>query len=105
MEKYTQIKVVGKGSFGNALLCRNKMDQNLYIVKEIPLKSASRRHAEATLNEAKVLAALRHPNIVAYKESFVEARKLHIVMDYADGGDLFTAIKNQHGVYFNEEVF
>ena len=36
----------------------------------------------------KVLGSLEHPNIVSYRESFVERRKLCIVMGFADGGDL-----------------
>merc|ERR1719160_2272506 len=39
-------------------------------------------------NEVKVLSSLKHPYIVAYKDSF-----LNIVMEYADGGDLFTRIQ------------
>merc|ERR1719207_314388 len=39
-------------------------------------------------NEVKVLSSLKHPYIVAYKDSF-----LNIVMEYADGGDLFTKVQ------------
>ena len=38
---------------------------------------------------------MRHPYIVTYKESFMDKRCLCIVMDYADGGDLYTKIANQ----------
>lgn len=38
------------------------------------------------MNEVKVLAALHHPNIVAYIESFMDHGNLCIVMDYASGG-------------------
>ena len=39
---------------------------------------------------------LHHPNIVGYKDSFLTPRKDHlcIVMEYCDGGDLSTQIKN-----------
>ena len=33
-------------------------------------------------------------NIITYKESFMDKRCLCIVMDYADGGDLYTKIAN-----------
>jgi len=42
-----------------------------------------------------VLKAMRHPYIITYKESFMDKRCLCIVMDYADGGDLYTKIANQ----------
>lgn len=38
------------------------------------------------MNEVKVLASLKHPYIVSYKESFVEKGNLYICMDYAEGG-------------------
>merc|ERR1719388_720978 len=44
-------------------------------------------------NEVKVLSSLKHPYIVSYKDSFLEDGFLNIVMEYADGGDLFTKIQ------------
>merc|ERR1719387_3128667 len=52
-------------------------------------------------NEVKVLSSLKHPYIVAYKDSFIEDGFLNIVMEYADGGDLFTRIQ---GKKVNDEV-
>ena len=50
---------------------------------------------EEALREAQLLSALRHPNIIAYKESFIEDadKTLVIVTAYAEEGDLFTHIK------------
>lgn len=41
-----------------------------------------------------MLSRLRHPNIVTFWESFTARSQLHIVMEYADGGDLDHYIKN-----------
>ena len=53
-----------------------------------------------------MLKAMRHPYIITYKESFMDKRCLCIVMDYADGGDLYTKIANQkkigRGKYFRQ---
>ena len=38
---------------------------------------------------------MRHPYIITYKESFMDKKCLCIVMDFADGGDLYTKIANQ----------
>ncbi len=54
-----------------------------------------RKQKEEALNEVHILKAMRHPYVVTYRESFIEKRCLCIVMDYADGGDLYTKI-NQH---------
>ena len=45
------------------------------------------------LNEVRILASINHPCIVGYKEAFVYQDKyLCIVMDFADGGDLYQKI-------------
>jgi NIMA (never in mitosis gene a)-related kinase len=54
-----------------------------------------RKQREDAINEVHVLKAMRHPYIITYKESFMDKRCLCIVMDYADGGDLYTKIANQ----------
>lgn len=53
---------------------------------------------EASLQEAKLLSALHHPNIVTCYESFTERGRLCIVMDYCSGGDLYQRLKAQRGV-------
>ena len=47
--------------------------------------------------EIKLLAQFHHPNIVRYRDSFLEQGVLNIVMDYAEGGDLANLLKEQHG--------
>lgn len=54
-----------------------------------------RKQREDAINEVHVLKAMRHPYIITYKESFMDKRCLCIVMDFADGGDLYTKIANQ----------
>lgn len=47
-----------------------------------------------SLNEVRILASLKDPNIVGYKEAFLEQKteSLYIVMEYVDGGDLHAKI-------------
>ncbi len=47
-----------------------------------------------TIKEAKILEALRHPNIIRFREVYKTKRgKLCIVMDYAEKGDLNQLLK------------
>ena len=41
-------------------------------MKKIPLKNLKDKEKENALNEIRILASIKHPNIVAYKESFYE---------------------------------
>lgn len=47
---------------------------------------------------------MKHPNIVAYLESFEERGNLYIVMDYCDGGDLYKKINDQKGRLVAEDM-
>jgi NIMA (never in mitosis gene a)-related kinase len=92
MDKYRKIKVIGKGSFGYALLVQAVSDRKLYVIKIIDVSRMDRRQKEEALNEVHVLKSMRHPYIVSYRESFMDKRCLCIVMDYADGGDMYNRI-------------
>ena len=56
----------------------------------------SEEERRETLNEAKILEVLSHPNIVRFREVYKTKKgKLCIVMDYADGGDLRSMVKER----------
>jgi NIMA (never in mitosis gene a)-related kinase len=106
MDKYRKVKVVGKGSFGHAVLVQSVVDRKLYIMKIIDVSRMERKQKEEALNEVHVLKAMRHPYIVTYRESFMDKRCLCIVMDYADGGDMYGKIakQKQNGKGFPENM-
>lgn len=56
----------------------------------VDLKGASLDDRKGILNEVRILASIEHPNIIAYKEAFVDSASssLCIVMEYASKGDL-----------------
>jgi NIMA (never in mitosis gene a)-related kinase len=104
MEKYTKVKEIGKGSFGTAFLCERKGDGRKCVIKEISLQKMAAKEVNRTLQESDLLGKMRHPNIVALYESFVDNRsqKLAIVMEYANGGDLEGYLKARHGRLLSE---
>jgi serine/threonine protein kinase len=63
--------------------------------KEVDISKMPREEREAALQEAKLLASLRHPNIVACVESFVDkkSKKLCIVQEYCAGGDVHERLR------------
>lgn len=52
--------------------------------------SLNDKDKQNALNEIRLLASVNHPNIIQYKESFIDSnsQSLCLVMEYADGGDL-----------------
>lgn len=74
-----------------------------YVLKKMNLSRASKRERTSAEQEAKLLSKLKHPNIVSYKDSF-ETREgyLYIAMQYCEGGDLYTKLKEQKCVLLDE---
>ncbi|NXT84663.1 NEK3 kinase, partial [Zapornia atra] len=103
MEEYKVLKVLGEGSFGRALLVHHTSSDQKYAMKEIRLPMSS-LDVENSRKEAVLLAKMKHPNIVAYKESFEVDGHLYIVMEYCDDGDLMQKIKHQRGKLFPEDT-
>ena len=61
MDKYRKVKIVGKGSFGYAMLVQAVSDRKLYVMKVIDVSRMDRKQKEEALNEVHVLKSLRHP--------------------------------------------
>ncbi|XP_077572547.1 serine/threonine-protein kinase Nek1 isoform X16 [Stigmatopora nigra] len=103
MDKYEKVMKIGEGSFGKAILVKDKKDGHQYVIKEVCISGMSEKARQESRKEVAVLANMSHPNIVQYKESFEERGFLYIVMDYCEGGDLFKKINSQKGMFFPEE--
>lgn len=101
------VKKLGVGSYSSVYKVVRNTDGLTYALKKIKMGNLSDKEKENSLNEAKLLASINSPYIVAYKESFMEesTSTLCIIMEYADDGDLFQKIvKNQEdGSYFDEK--
>ncbi|XP_044936493.1 serine/threonine-protein kinase Nek3 isoform X3 [Mustela putorius furo] len=103
MDGYVVLRVIGEGSFGRALLVQQESSNQLFAMKEIRLpKSLS--GTQNSRKEAVLLAKMKHPNIVAFQESFEAEGHLYIVMEFCDGGDLMQKIKHQKGKLFPEDM-
>lgn len=84
---YREIKKVGEGSFGKAILVQTA-DGSRLICKMVDISKASARETQDALKEGKLLATLKHPYVVRYRENFTEKGWFCILMDYCEGGDL-----------------
>ena len=106
LKKYKKVKYLGKGSYGAAILVELKSNTNQkFVIKEIVIGHLKREEQDAAKREADVLHQMSHSNITMYIESFVEASKLYIVMEHADGGDLSALIasKRSSGTRWTED--
>lgn len=101
---YQKIREVGAGSFGKAILVKDQQGKQ-YIMKVIDISRMSAKEKKEAMQEAKLLATLKHPYIVAFRESWCEGGQLCIVMDYAEAGDVYGRIQKQKrtGKSFSEQ--
>ena len=101
---YNRVRVIGKGSYGEVWLVKHRLDKKQYVLKKIDLTSSSTKERESAEQEAKLLSTLKHPNIVAYKDSFeTKDGFLYIAMGFCEGGDLYERLKKQNGVFLEEK--
>jgi hypothetical protein len=57
MDNYVRGKVLGKGSFGSAILVTSKADGKNYVIKEIDISKMPQAEREASKQEAQVILA------------------------------------------------
>ncbi|KAI2656016.1 Serine/threonine-protein kinase Nek3 [Labeo rohita] len=103
MDQYSLVKVIGKGSFGRALLVQPISEEQNYVMKEIRLPKID-SGIRNSRREAVLLSRMKHPNIVAFRDSFEDDGHLYIVMEFCSGGDLFQRIQQQKNVLFAEDM-
>ncbi|KAG0282218.1 NUAK SNF1-like kinase 2, partial [Linnemannia gamsii] len=96
IQGYTYIGTIGQGNFGKVLLAENDITSEQVAVKileKAQFKSEQQRlHAT---REARLMATLRHPNIVDVKTVMEDDYRILIVMENLTGGELFDYISNK----------
>eukprot|EP00667_Euglena_gracilis_P007680 EG_transcript_7754 len=90
---YERLKQIGKGAFGAAILCRKQRTGLFYVAKEVNLLAMKPSEKEEAKNEIRILARLDHPNITKFADAFEVSHVLYIVMEFADGGDLWAKLQ------------
>lgn len=64
LPEYEKVKVVGRGSFGVAILYIRKSNQCYVVLKQIHLINLTKMEKELAMNEVEVFSKLHHPNII-----------------------------------------
>jgi NIMA (never in mitosis gene a)-related kinase len=51
---------------------KRKQDNQFYAIKDVNIKKLQPREREDALNEIRIMASIKHKNIVRYCDAFVE---------------------------------
>ena len=96
MSNFEIISKIGNGAYSTVYKVRRKKDKKIYALKKVKFINLTPREKQNTLNEVRLLASIKSPFVIGYKEAYVEKEDnnkfLCIVMEYADKGDLFQKI-------------
>ena len=82
---------IGEGAFGKVFIGKDNSG-NKYAIKRLPKKNILKGRFQP--NEIKMVKKLNHKNILGIKEVYEDMRKISLVMEYCEGGDLFDFIIN-----------
>lgn len=88
---------LGEGSYGEVHLALHTALGMARVVKSVP-KAQLGMAEDHVEEEVAALKSMDHPHIVRIFEAFETGEALHIVMDYAEGGDLGSAIRQMQGL-------
>ena len=117
MRDFDLLKVLGTGAYGKVFLARKRtgVDAGSLFAMKV-LKKATivqkRKTTEHTKTERQVLETIRQsPFLVSMHYAFQTPSKLHLVLDYVNGGELFTHLyqrekftENEVRIYIGEIV-
>ena len=94
MDGFEILEKLGDGAYSVVYKVKRKEDSNIYALKKVKLRGLTEKEKQNALNEVRILASVKSPFVISYKEAFIEeeSETLCIVMEYADKGDLYQKI-------------
>lgn len=102
---FEPLRCLGKGTFGTVILVRQISTGKLYAQKQFSKASLTVRKqlVDQTKTERVILESInRHPFVVKLFYAFQDHEKLYLILEYAQGGELFTRMLTER--MFPEET-
>ncbi|KAH9598693.1 Protein kinase domain [Trypanosoma melophagium] len=87
---YELMAYLGRGTFAEVTLARQKDTHKLFALKKISKKKVREEGCvQHTFTERQLLASLKHPFLVGLHQAFQSRTHLYLVLDFAQGGDFY----------------
>ncbi|KAF2277963.1 Pkinase-domain-containing protein [Westerdykella ornata] len=91
---FTIQRTLGTGSFGRVHLVQSKHNQRFYAVKVLKKAQVVKmKQVEHTNDERRMLQQVKHPFLITLWGTFQDAKNLYMVMDFVEGGELFSLLR------------
>ena len=97
IKDYKIEKRLGQGVYGIVYKVKKEKekDNNYYVLKQISLEGLSEAEKDEVKIEAKLLSKINSKYVVKYYESFEYDKKMNIIMEYCENGDLSEYIEKE----------
>jgi len=86
---YEVLERLGLGKFSDVYLAKERITDFKWAVKIIDKTRLNDAEKELLRSEIAILKLLNHPNVVEMKEVFEDKAKMYVVLELAEGGELF----------------
>jgi protein kinase A len=94
LNDFDLLRTLGTGSFGRVHLVQSKHNQRFYAVKVLKKAQVVKmKQVEHTNDERRMLAEVKHPFLITLWGTFQDPRNLYMVMDFVEGGELFSLLR------------
>ncbi|KAK2664569.1 hypothetical protein Ddye_003143 [Dipteronia dyeriana] len=95
IDDFEIIKPISRGAFGRVFLAKKRTTGDLFAIKVLKKADMLRKNAvESILAERDILISVRNPFVVRFFYSFTCRENLYLVMEYLNGGDLYSLLRN-----------
>jgi len=97
-DDFEPLRCLGKGTYGTVLLVKQRTTGRLYAQKQFKKASVvvHKKLVEQTKTERQILESVnRHPFVVKLYYAFQDQEKLYLILEYGQGGELFTHLNTE----------
>ncbi|XP_042508943.1 probable serine/threonine protein kinase IRE4 isoform X2 [Macadamia integrifolia] len=95
IDDFEIMKPISRGAFGKVFLARKRTTGDLFAIKVLKKLDMLRKNdIERILAERNILITVRNPFVVRFFYSFACRDNLYLVMEYLNGGDLYSLQRN-----------
>ncbi|ODV88548.1 hypothetical protein CANCADRAFT_124337 [Tortispora caseinolytica NRRL Y-17796] len=88
------LRTLGTGSFGRVHLVQSVHNRRYYAIKVLKKAQVVKmKQVEHTNDERRMLKLVEHPFLIRMWGTFQDSKNLFMVMDYIEGGELFSLLR------------
>lgn len=104
--EYEIIRPLGQGGFAAVFEAQDRILDRPVAIKQLLLdKAADEKAVKRFLQEARIAAALEHPNVVSIYAMRLEAKNFYIIMEYLSGGSLRDLLNREGKLPVEQAVY